>query len=57
MANMSARTKPKENFLDAYKQYGGFAQMIEREKLGEGDDYDGPEWFKDSVNNNSGYYM
>jgi intein/homing endonuclease len=57
MANMSARTKPKENFLDAYKQYGGFAQPIEREKLGKGDDYDAPEWFKSNGENNSGYYM
>ena len=57
MANMSARTKPKENFIDGYKQHGGFARKIEHEKIGEGPDYYGPEWFTSAANGNYSYYM
>lgn len=55
MANMSARTKPKENFLDGYQQNGGFAKRIDIENIGDGPDYYGPEWFTSA--SSKSYYM
>lgn len=57
MANMSARTKYLSNPLDSYSQNGGFAKKIEKEKIGDGPDYDAPAWFSESHGLNMTYYF
>ena len=51
MANMAARCLARMPTPQAYQFYGGFATISEAEKKRQrGDDFSGPNWFTENMN-------